>query len=234
MHFLLSLLFAFQLLSDVNSCQTQECAQMNYQSADNQLNQSYQKILQVLNAPHKEKLRTAQRQWIKFRDANCDHQAFLAVGTEFYQIIKQQCLQRVTSARTLELQSLYPQLFPSPQPHFSTRPPPRYTIPSLQEHIVIDPQNLLGEWLSLESSGEMEIHFTIENGQRYYRSYINSIPFEVATWQLQRGNLFINSLQGERLYTYKKVTLKNDILTLYEETGGIEQYRRMVIKMHKD
>ncbi len=235
MHFLFLLLFAFQLLSDANPCQTQMCSQINYQSADKQLNQSYQQILQILTKPHKEKLRISQRQWIKFRDANCDYQAFQAFGTQLYQTIKDQCLQRVTSNRTLELQALYPQLFPQKShPNTPARQPPRQTLPLVQEHIVINPQHLIGEWLSLESSGEMEIHFTIENGQRYYRSYINSVPFEVATWQLRRGKLFINSLQRERLYTYKKATLKNDILTLHEETGGIEQYRRMIVKMHRN
>lgn len=48
---------------------------------DTRLNSNYKKAMSVLAAPQKQKLLDAQRQWVKFRDADCGMYYGLTGGT---------------------------------------------------------------------------------------------------------------------------------------------------------
>lgn len=87
------------------------CTASAYQATDIELNVTYGKIIQILNETARETLKGAQRLWIPFRDANCEHYAINANSQSLYYIVKNRCLESMTRNRIRELQMMYPQLF---------------------------------------------------------------------------------------------------------------------------
>jgi uncharacterized protein YecT (DUF1311 family) len=81
-----------------------ECAYRAYQAADKQLNQVYKPIFASVTGKEKQHLITAQSQWIKFRDANCDFEVYQSRDGTGYGGFLSNCLERMTKARTQELQ----------------------------------------------------------------------------------------------------------------------------------
>ncbi len=82
--------FADDLLSDTfNECYDKasnidkisqlECLDAEYEYQDQRLNQNYKKLMQSLTTSEKKRLKTAQRQWLKYRDANLDFYANYSV-----------------------------------------------------------------------------------------------------------------------------------------------------------
>jgi uncharacterized protein YecT (DUF1311 family) len=70
---------------------------------DRRLNAAYQTLMGDLPARRREQLRGAQRLWIQFRDANCGY--FASGEGSIARIEAAQCLYRMTSSRTLELEA---------------------------------------------------------------------------------------------------------------------------------
>ncbi len=80
------------------------CAGKEYKKADAELNSVYRRLMSKLgDEGHKAALRTAQQAWIKYRDANCEFEAYLNRGGTIYPVVYTSCLSAMTTARTKEL-----------------------------------------------------------------------------------------------------------------------------------
>jgi uncharacterized protein YecT (DUF1311 family) len=82
-----------------------ECLATHTAVWERRLNAAYQKQMDDLPARRRDRLRSAQRFWLQFRDANC---AFFAsrAGT-IARIDAAQCQLRLTTARAIELEEGY-------------------------------------------------------------------------------------------------------------------------------
>lgn len=81
------------------------CAGKEYRTADAALNQTYQKLLAMLDAAEKTQLKEVETVWIKYRDANCDFVADQYKGGSIRPMILGLCLADVTRNRTAELRT---------------------------------------------------------------------------------------------------------------------------------
>ena len=79
-----------------------ECLATQTAVWDRRLGAAYQKLLESLPVRRRDRLRSAQRIWIQFRDANCAYFASRA-GT-IARVDAGQCLLRLTTARAMELE----------------------------------------------------------------------------------------------------------------------------------
>jgi len=79
------------------------CENARYNVAQRELDVAYQSLLQHLDGEQKQKLRIAQRAWIRFRDTSAEFQASLAQGGTLAPLIKIGTLTEMTKARTSEL-----------------------------------------------------------------------------------------------------------------------------------
>jgi uncharacterized protein YecT (DUF1311 family) len=79
-----------------------ECLATQTAVWERRLNAAYQKLIDDLPARRRDRLRSAQRLWLQFRDANCAYFASRA-GT-IARVDAGQCLLRLTSARAIELE----------------------------------------------------------------------------------------------------------------------------------
>jgi uncharacterized protein YecT (DUF1311 family) len=93
------------------------CAGLEYEAADRELNAVWKDAIADAKAldedlkttggdgrpGHEETLRTAQRAWIGYRDANCDFEGFEARGGSMEPMLASLCLARLTRLRTKEL-----------------------------------------------------------------------------------------------------------------------------------
>ncbi|MGO2243390.1 MAG: lysozyme inhibitor LprI family protein [Halomonas sp.] len=82
-----------------------ECSAQAYQAADDKLNEAYQELVGQLNsnADALEKLRTTQRAWIGFRDAECAFESSAVEGGSAQPMIQNTCLETLTETRTNQL-----------------------------------------------------------------------------------------------------------------------------------
>jgi uncharacterized protein YecT (DUF1311 family) len=88
------------------------CAHEDFVRADAQLNDAYQKALDLLGADSgradaRVALVAAQREWIKFRDADCQVQDRIFQHGTMHTAIVQSCLKNLTEQRTKELKQLW-------------------------------------------------------------------------------------------------------------------------------
>ncbi|MEB3831554.1 lysozyme inhibitor LprI family protein [Phormidium sp. CCY1219] len=91
-----------------NNPQTQSemnaCAARNWQSADRELNQVYQTLTPNLSPSRRQKLVTAQRRWIEFRDAECEfYSSLIAYGGSMQPMLRSGCMETLTEQRSSEL-----------------------------------------------------------------------------------------------------------------------------------
>jgi uncharacterized protein YecT (DUF1311 family) len=86
-----------------------QCAQIEYDKADKELNDAYKKVMTAVkasgNPKAKDKLVAAQRAWIDFRDKDCAFEASVFEGGTIYGLIYTGCLTTRTQTRTQELLS---------------------------------------------------------------------------------------------------------------------------------
>ncbi|MEM6403573.1 MAG: lysozyme inhibitor LprI family protein, partial [Cyanobacteria bacterium P01_D01_bin.116] len=80
------------------------CADNNYGEADKKLNQVYQQLKPKLGSSQQNKLVTAQRAWIQFRDKSCTFEGAFAEGGTLEPILKLNCLADVTEQRVKDLE----------------------------------------------------------------------------------------------------------------------------------
>ena len=79
-----------------------ECLATQTAVWERRLNGAYQKLINDLPARRRDRLRSAQRLWLQFRDANCAYFASRA-GT-IARVDTGQCALRLTAARAIELE----------------------------------------------------------------------------------------------------------------------------------
>lgn len=92
------------------------CAEEDWQVADVDLNNAYREVLAEMEAMDadlpprlqgaEEALRTAQRAWITYRDANCTAAGFPMRGGSAEPLLVYGCLRQMTVDRTAELWNL--------------------------------------------------------------------------------------------------------------------------------
>lgn len=92
------------------------CAEEDWQEADAALNDTYGEVMAAMKAMDadlppalhggEDALRTAQRAWITYRDANCTAAGFLMRGGSAEPLLVYGCLRQMTLDRTAELQDL--------------------------------------------------------------------------------------------------------------------------------
>jgi len=80
------------------------CAEVAYKEADKKLNTTYRKVLSELNDEDKQALVTIQRDWLKFRDAQCELETKeTKKGTIWYQV-NTECKTRMTISRSSDIE----------------------------------------------------------------------------------------------------------------------------------
>ena len=93
--------------SSLTTSQMTNCFATALKKADFELNGYYQRIQTVVDGDGLAELKTAQRLWIQFRDANCDAEYELYSGGTAASMVKLACLEATTRHRTEELQTIY-------------------------------------------------------------------------------------------------------------------------------
>jgi uncharacterized protein YecT (DUF1311 family) len=92
----------------VTTAAMRNCEASRYAIALQELNSAYQGLIDRLDRGQKEKLRIAQRAWLRYRDANADFQASLIQGGTLAPLVKVGSLTEITKARTQELKKALP------------------------------------------------------------------------------------------------------------------------------
>ena len=83
------------------------CARREYQAADAELNNVYNRLAGALDAEDKALLKASELAWIKYRDSTCEFESSQYKGGAMRPMIESFCLTRVTKARTAELKEQY-------------------------------------------------------------------------------------------------------------------------------
>jgi uncharacterized protein YecT (DUF1311 family) len=87
---------------DGSTVEMVECLGRKAAQWDKRLNAAYQKLLKLVQGKQREQLRTAQRSWVQYRDANCLYWA-LGEGT-IARLESADCNYRMTKERAEELE----------------------------------------------------------------------------------------------------------------------------------
>ncbi|MEQ9969287.1 lysozyme inhibitor LprI family protein [Pectobacterium carotovorum] len=96
---------------DCNNANTQlemsQCAADEYKKVDGELNRLYQDVVKrVVIEEHKALLKSAQRKWIAYRDADCEFQTFPTTGGSVHGMVYSQCLTEKTAERVKEFKTM--------------------------------------------------------------------------------------------------------------------------------
>lgn len=90
------------------------CAAQAYEAADAELNAAYEGALFAAGVVDEsgaqglaEGLREAQRLWLPFRDAACEAEAAVYAGGSMQPMVRNNCLERVTTARAQDLYAFF-------------------------------------------------------------------------------------------------------------------------------
>lgn len=84
-----------------------QCAVQKFHQADSALNSQYQSIFSTLDEHGKQRLKTAERAWLAYRDANCEAESDRYTGGSMQPLIKSSCLELLTSQRMEEIKRIY-------------------------------------------------------------------------------------------------------------------------------
>jgi uncharacterized protein YecT (DUF1311 family) len=84
-----------------------DCIVAETSRQDNQLNDNYKRLISKISPKRKEALLSAQRAWIRFRDANCNFYGDAEGGTSA-RLSADECLLNATADRAKELKLLIP------------------------------------------------------------------------------------------------------------------------------
>jgi len=82
------------------------CAANEYQRDDAKLNEYYKELAEKLGPSEKERLKAAQRAWIKFRDLQCEFEASRYEGGSIQPLVRSSCLAQVTKQRNEDLRRM--------------------------------------------------------------------------------------------------------------------------------
>jgi len=88
----------------LSNADRRECLDRAIKQADRRLNQNYQALIKASDAEGQALLRTAQRAWIAFRDAECLWRADLMRGGSEAPLLSLDCIGALTSERVRQLE----------------------------------------------------------------------------------------------------------------------------------
>jgi uncharacterized protein YecT (DUF1311 family) len=91
----------------VITVESANCLYAAWKKADLQLNSTYSGIRRVLEPSEMESLRSAQRLWLQFRDANCAAEKALYNGGTAVTPVFNACMEAMTRRRNAELNAMY-------------------------------------------------------------------------------------------------------------------------------
>jgi uncharacterized protein YecT (DUF1311 family) len=80
-----------------------DCIVAETKMQDARMNKAYKALVAELTSSRKSQLLTAQRAWLKFRDANCDYYADPDGGT-MARVSSNDCVMSATASRAKELE----------------------------------------------------------------------------------------------------------------------------------
>jgi uncharacterized protein YecT (DUF1311 family) len=72
------------------------CAQLAYRHADDRLNEVYRALGTRISEPGRDQLRTAQRAWLRWRDAQCAFETAGYAGGSIHPMLLAMCLAALT------------------------------------------------------------------------------------------------------------------------------------------
>ncbi len=81
------------------------CLAERYRFWDDILNNSYAQVIDQLDDAREERLRSAQRAWITYRDLTCEMEADAMRGGSGEAMLRAGCLSRLTEARARDLET---------------------------------------------------------------------------------------------------------------------------------
>ena len=88
-----------------NTVEMRFCASRDFEAADQRLNKAYRYLIRRLDAEPLAILRTSQRTWIGFRDAECEFQAYWTKGGTASPQVGTQCMAALTETRVRQLEA---------------------------------------------------------------------------------------------------------------------------------
>lgn len=100
--------FSVAAMADCNDPRNQHemnrCAAASYAAADADLNAAYAKLMKAIeDKTMRDRLRDAQRAWIRYRDSQCALDAAENEGGSMYPLVHAGCLARMTKERLRQL-----------------------------------------------------------------------------------------------------------------------------------
>ncbi len=95
--------------TDCNKAQTQMeldyCAGKDFEAQDKKLNALYRKLMAGYDAKNQSLLRTAEKNWLAYRDSECEFETAESEGGTIHPMEGSLCLTEKTKARIKELQA---------------------------------------------------------------------------------------------------------------------------------
>jgi uncharacterized protein YecT (DUF1311 family) len=82
------------------------CSAERYQAAEKEMNEDYRRLRARLRGKNRDLLTRAQNAWLGFRKVECELESSPARGGSAYVALHNQCLARITTARTEDLKRL--------------------------------------------------------------------------------------------------------------------------------
>ena len=84
--------------------QVRSCIRLRYEASDKRLNEVYKQLAAKLSGEERSLVVEAQLGWIKLRDNNCEFETYRSRGGTGHSGFLNECLDRMTKARTAELE----------------------------------------------------------------------------------------------------------------------------------
>lgn len=84
-----------------------EIAKQEFDKTDKELNELYNIIVKYLDDENNKRLKSAEKAWIKYRDAHCDAATFDSKGGSIFYMVKYSCLKEITEQRISVLKTTY-------------------------------------------------------------------------------------------------------------------------------
>jgi uncharacterized protein YecT (DUF1311 family) len=88
---------------NLNQMQLDQCAGQDFTAADAKLNALYKTMMAKYDAANGALLKSAERAWIAYRDAECSYETNLTVGGTINPMMDTMCRTEKTNARIKEL-----------------------------------------------------------------------------------------------------------------------------------
>lgn len=89
--------------SDLSQADMDMCAGRDFTAADVKLNALYKTMMSKYDAPNQAKLKTAEKAWLGYRDAECDYETNGTAGGTINPMMDTMCRTDKTNARIKEL-----------------------------------------------------------------------------------------------------------------------------------